>query len=286
MERLISIILPVYNGERYLAESIESILNQSYQNLELIIVDDCSTDSTKSIILSYAEQDERIIYLRNDTNLKLPASLNRGFRQARGEYWTWTSDDNLYMPTAIERMAKFLNLHPKAALVYCDYDEIDEDGAVIRRRIVEEPDILLYRNVVGACFLYRREAAEVAGAYDTSRFLVEDYEYWLRIYLSFSIAALHECFYQYRWHKGSLTSTRKAEVQAAVDKLHLDYLPIFEKKHLRKELLFPYFEYLFRSNLISTQCRKQKLMFSLRHPSYFLELLRRKKGKLVNFRQK
>lgn len=286
MQALVSIVLPVYNGEKYLALAIESILAQTYSNFELILVNDCSTDSTEEIIKEYASKDERIVYLKNERNLKLPASLNRGFSAAKGRYFTWTSDDNLYMPTAIERMAQFLDQHPEAALVYCDYDEVDEDGALIRQRVVEEPDKILYRNVVGACFLYRREAAEVAGAYDTSRFLVEDYEYWLRIYLSFSIAALHECFYQYRWHKGSLTSTRKAEVQAAVDKLHLDYLPIFEKKHLRKELLFPYFEYLFRSKLISTQCRKQKLMFSLRHPSYFLELLRRKKGKLVNFRQK
>lgn len=286
MQPYVSIVLPVYNGERYLAQAIESVLNQTFTDFELILVNDCSTDSTEEIIERYASKDQRIVYLKNEVNLKLPASLNRGFSVAKGQYLTWTSDDNLYMPTAIERMAEFLDQHPEAALVYCDYDEVDEDGALIRQRIVEEPDKLLYRNVVGACFLYRREAAEVAGAYDTSRFLVEDYEYWLRIYLSFSIAALHECFYQYRWHKGSLTSTRKAEVQAAVDKLHLDYLPIFEKKHLRKELLFPYFEYLFRSNLISTQCRKQKLLFSLRHPSYFLELLRRKKGKLVNFRQK
>lgn len=286
VENLVSIVLPVYNGERYLASAIESVLNQTYQNIELILVNDCSTDSTEEIIKSYASKDPRIVYLKNEVNLKLPASLNRGFSAAKGQYLTWTSDDNLYMPTALARMVEFLDQHPKAALVYCDYNEIDENSAIIRQRVVEEPDMILYRNVVGACFLYKREAAEAVGAYDTNRFLVEDYEYWLRIYLSFPISALHECIYQYRWHKGSLTSTRKADVQAAVNKLHLDYLPVFEKKHLRKELLFPYFEYLFQSDLISTQCRKQKLMFSFRHPTYFLELLRRKRGKSVKSPEK
>lgn len=276
MERLISIILPVYNGERYLAESIESILNQSYQNLELIIVDDCSTDSTKSIILSYAEQDERIIYLRNDTNLKLPASLNRGFRQARGEYWTWTSDDNLYMPTAIERMAEFLDGHPDIAMVYCDMDVIDETGSVIKQLPVGNPDRLLYENIVYACFLYRKQAADMVGEYDTSRFLVEDYEYWLRIYLAFQIAPIHECFYQYRTHSGALTNTRQPEIRAAVKKLHVDYLDAYEKAHLPNKLLFPYFEYLFKNNLITTECRKRKLEFSARHPAYLLVWLRKK----------
>lgn len=275
-ENLVSIVLPVYNGERYLASAIESVLNQSYQNIELILVNDCSTDSTEEIIERYASKDQRIVYLKNDVNLKLPASLNRGFSVAKGQYLTWTSDDNLYMPTAIERMAEFLDEHPKAALVYCDMDVIDENGSVTGRINIGEPDRLLYVNTVCACFMYRKEAAEAVGEYDPNWFLVEDYEYWLRFYLAFQISPLHECLYQYRFHSGALTSTRQKEIRAAVKKLHLAYLPAFEKNHLPNKLLFPYFEYLFEENMITEKGRQAKLKFAVRHPSYFSVLLRKK----------
>lgn len=276
VENLVSIVLPVYNGERYLASAIESVLNQTYQNIELILVNDCSTDSTEEIIQSYASKDPRIVYLKNEVNLKLPASLNRGFSAAKGQYLTWTSDDNLYMPTALARMTEFLEQHPKTALVYCDMDEINDSGTVTRRITVGEPDRLLYVNTVGACFMYRKQAAEVVGEYDPNCFLVEDYEYWLRFYLAFQISPLHECLYQYRFHSGALTSTRQTEIQTAVKKLRLNYLPVFEKNHLPNRLLFPYFDYLFEKNIITENGRQKKLQFAARHPSYFLTLIRKK----------
>ncbi|MFT5212615.1 MAG: glycosyltransferase involved in cell wall biosynthesis, partial [Patiriisocius sp.] len=94
----VSIILPVYNGEKYLSKSIESCLNQTYRNIELIIVNDCSTDKTLEIVDGYLKLDSRIKVLTNSANKRLPASLNIGHLQAQGDYITWTSDDNLYLP--------------------------------------------------------------------------------------------------------------------------------------------------------------------------------------------
>src|ERR1043165_1952652 len=93
---VISIVLPSFNGSTYLSKSIDSCLSQTYSNLELILVDDASTDDTPRIMQQYAAQDSRVRVLQNATNRKLPASLNIGFRAARGRYLTWTSDDNLY----------------------------------------------------------------------------------------------------------------------------------------------------------------------------------------------
>ena len=101
---LVSIILPVYNGERYLKQSIESCLNQTYKNIELIIVNDCSTDSTSLIIDEYLLKDNRVRVIDNHINKKLPASLNIGHSQIRGAYVSWTSDDNHYNENAIEVM--------------------------------------------------------------------------------------------------------------------------------------------------------------------------------------
>ena len=100
----VSIVLPTYNGEKFIRESIDSILYQTFTDWELIIVNDCSTDGTPNIVNRYAASDSRIRVIHNKENQKLPESLNIGFREARGEYLTWTSDDNMYLPSALEKM--------------------------------------------------------------------------------------------------------------------------------------------------------------------------------------
>ena len=124
-----SIVLPVYNGERYLQESIDSILSQTHKNWELIIIDDCSTDKSSSIAKQYAEQDKRIHYYRNEVNLKLPKSLNRGFSLSKGNYLTWTSDDNQFLPNAISKMVKTLKDN-QADFVFASCNVIDESGCI------------------------------------------------------------------------------------------------------------------------------------------------------------
>ena len=91
---LVSIVLPVYNGEEYLEKSIESVLRQTYENFEFIIVNDGSTDHTKEIVDKYALIDNRIRVIHKQ-NEKLPKTLSRGFSEARGEFFTWTSADNI-----------------------------------------------------------------------------------------------------------------------------------------------------------------------------------------------
>jgi len=114
----VSIVLPTYNGERYLRRAIESCLEQTHQNIELVVVDDCSTDSTPEIIQSFA--DPRLVYLRNQRNQGLPRGLNIGFARTTGQYLSWTSDDNEYAPTAIEEMLRALRDSPDGEFVYAD----------------------------------------------------------------------------------------------------------------------------------------------------------------------
>src|SRR3989338_3726440 len=114
----ISIVLPTFNGSKYIRQAIEGCLNQTYRHIELIVVDDCSTDNTPEIIRSFA--DPRIKYIRNEKNQRLPRSLNIGFAAATGDYLTWTSDYNQYLPTALEEMLRFLESRPDVDFVYTD----------------------------------------------------------------------------------------------------------------------------------------------------------------------
>lgn len=204
---LVSIVLPVHNGERYLRESVESCLGQTHQDIELIVVDDASTDSTADIVRSY--DDPRIRLITNPENMGLPASLNAGFAVATGEFYTWTSDDNFYAPDGIAALLEALLSHPKAGLVYGSFHLIDEEGRVIGKKVCPPPAYLPRENVVGAYFLYRRQVAEVVGPYDPAMRLAEDYDYWLRVYRRFAILRCEADGYYYRVHSASLTGTSR-----------------------------------------------------------------------------
>lgn len=211
-EKLISIVLPVYNGAAHMANSIESVINQTYQNWELIIVNDCSTDDTLALAESYQGKDSRIRVISNEKNLKLPLTLNAGFAEAKGAYYTWTSDDNMYRPEALRRLAQELERDSSCAMVYSDFTNIDADGNVIGPGILRDPEKIVLGNVCGACFLYRAEAAKEAGTYDANLFLAEDYDYWMRIYRVGEIRHIREDLYLYRRHAGSLSATKKASI--------------------------------------------------------------------------
>jgi glycosyltransferase involved in cell wall biosynthesis len=203
-EKLVSIVLPTYNGASYLRESIESCIKQTYQNLEIIIVDDGSTEETKEILSNYS--DPRIHRLDHSTNRGLPAALNTGFSYSHGDFLTWTSDDNLYVNSAIEVMVGFLENHPEVGLVRAQYWEIDDQGKIIRLLDPGPIENLKDMDTIGACFMYRRSVYEKIGSYNENARLVEDYEYWLRVSQWFTILPLDQSLYYYRVHNRSLTS--------------------------------------------------------------------------------
>ena len=207
----VSIVLPTYNGAKYIWQSIDSCLNQTHKNIELIIVDDGSIDETYQIIRSH--QDKRVKYIRHEKNKGLPRALNAGFAKATGEYLTWTSDDNYYAKKAIEKMLSFLKNKP-CEFVYCDF-YIFNENKISGRNLIASPDSLNLKdnNFIGPCFLYSAKVKEVIGNYHPDTELAEDYDYWIRISKKFSIAHLKEPLYFYRIHKKSLFSTRYREIQ-------------------------------------------------------------------------
>lgn len=202
---LISIVLPVFNGEKYIRQSIESCLYQTYSNTELIVVNDFSTDSTLQIIEKYAELDSRVRVVCNKENKMLPACLNIGHKLAKGDFITWTSDDNILKPNFLECLISSL-FKDEVDVVYSNYDIISEDGNFKRIHITGPTEYILYGNKIGASFLYRKEVFQELGGYDESLFLLEDYDFWLRASVKFKFYYLNDSLYQYRLHSDSLTS--------------------------------------------------------------------------------
>lgn len=243
---LVSVVLPVYNGEKYIAASIDSVLKQSYRNFELIVVDDGSADGTPEILKRYlTEQRVRIV---RQNNQKLPAALSRGCRQARGELLTWTSADNLLKPECLETLAGFLIDRPDVEMVYANEEIIDHDGNLLTGSDFrpgyqvppgsanihwpQDPGELIFiqNNYVGACFMYRGWVGRVLGDYAHYCFGYEDYEYWMRMDALFRIAHLGkpDVLYSYRLHQESLTA-RERELRIT-DRVR-DFMPVEAARH-------------------------------------------------------
>ena len=203
--KLISIILPVYNGEKYLSLSIESCLNQTYRNIELIIVNDCSTDATVTIANHYAKIDNRVTVINNLENKKLPASLNIGHFDAKGDFITWTSDDNYYENNALEELLKSL-IEKEADVAYSNFFLIDSFGNRKREVRLLALENLIFGNVIGSCFLYKKDVFEKNKGYDETLFLVEDYDFWLCAIINNKFCKVNKFLYNYRSHDSSLTN--------------------------------------------------------------------------------
>jgi glycosyltransferase involved in cell wall biosynthesis len=226
---LVSVVLPVYNGQRYLAESIQSCLDQTLTDWELLVVDDASTDETPAIIEKFVEADHRIHHLRHQTNRRLPAALNSGFAEARGTYLSWTSDDNHYRPEALSEMVKLLQANPSVDFVYTDFDIVDDAGVFVRTVSAPPPDRLIQGYDPVPCFLYARSLYAELGGYSEDLFLSEDYEYWLRILASrHTMYPLHLNLYEYRRHSRSLTDEHRGRTFAAAERALLGHLSDFD----------------------------------------------------------
>jgi glycosyltransferase involved in cell wall biosynthesis len=128
---LVTIGMPAYNGGRYLAKALDSLLAQDYRSWELVISDDCSTDDTEAVARAYSSRDPRIRYVRQPSNLGEMANFNFALGQAKGPYFMWAADHDLWQPTFLSRCVAALEAKPEAVLAYPQSLLVDEEGAVI-----------------------------------------------------------------------------------------------------------------------------------------------------------
>lgn len=210
----ISVVMPVYNGEKYLRESIDSILDQTLDDFEFIIIDDGSTDSTESIIKSY--QDSRIRYIKNEINLGVARTLNRGLDAAKGEYIARMDADDIAVPDRFEKQVAFMDKHKNIAICsgimeYFGEIEMPECYTVFgveNMRINMLFDSCLYHPAV----MMRRSIIETEHyRYDNAFDKVEDYELWTRLMLKHDIDNIPSLLLRYRIHKNQVTKNYTKE---------------------------------------------------------------------------
>lgn len=233
----VSIVMPVFNGARYLAAALDSILKQEFQDFELICLNDGSSDGTPDILADYDLKDPRIVYRDNPENIGLPATLNAGFAIARGEYHSWTSHDNLLRSGMLSALVDTLDTDTSVGVAYAGYSVIDCDGQILRYHRPRPAEERWFGNPVGAAFLYRREVTEALGGYDESLFGAEDYDFWLRAARMFKLQLIDRELYFYRRHDASLTSQKSMQIKDLVAQVILRELEDVSDANLRAKAL-------------------------------------------------
>jgi glycosyltransferase involved in cell wall biosynthesis len=208
----VTVLMAVYNGERYLREAIDSILNQTFRDFELTIVNDGSIDRTAEIISSY--DDPRIQLINNDLNLGLTKSLNKGLAVARGKYVARQDADDISEPERLAKQVAFLEAQPDLALLGTFYQEIDDLGNKISEHTLPHDctkirwDLLFYTPFVHSSVMFRKSIViEKIGFYNENFSYAQDYDYWCRIALSLKVANLSEYLLRYRLNPASMTAT-------------------------------------------------------------------------------
>lgn len=206
---LVTVLMSVYNGQRFLGEAIESILGQSLKDFEFIIIDDASTDNSRAVAEGY--HDQRIKIVSNRKNMRLAASLNRGIHLARGKYIARMDADDISLPQRLEKQAAYMEDHPEIGVsgswLECFGDlsgvwDYPADPAVIRAG-------LLFQNQLGhPTVIMRRETILRHGLfYDPDFAEAEDYKLWTRCARCFPLGNLGEVLLMYRWHESQASRT-------------------------------------------------------------------------------
>ena len=210
----VSIIIPTYNRAYSIEKSIRSILEQTYREFELLIVDDGSSDNTQDVVNCI--EDERIHYVQMPENKGVAAARNEGIRQAAYEYIAFQDSDDVWKPNKLEKQMQALIANPQAGMIYCAYEGHREDGNIVIIPDEQMPlhdkqgDIyhkLLCRNTIGApTALVRKECFLKAGLFYERMTCLEDWELFLRIAEVYEILFMEEAFVVVHMREGGVSS--------------------------------------------------------------------------------
>ena len=233
----VSVILPVYNGEDYVKYAIESVLGQTFQDLELIVVDDGSRDSTPEVVRHYGD---RVKYARKE-NGGVASAFNLGLKLAAGRYISWLSHDDIFMPTKLEMQVRAMSNLTTPAVSYTDLKFINAEGTVTEERDLKEPasDAVLRSILVGEdvslaaySLFYDRRCIEEVGFYDEAQRYTQDADMLLRLARQFPFVRVPQKLMKVR-HHGARSSLDKKWMEDAL-KFYGGWL-----KKLSLEELFP-----------------------------------------------
>ncbi|MGF1558598.1 MAG: glycosyltransferase family 2 protein [Flavobacteriaceae bacterium] len=210
MAKLVSIITPVHNSERFLQQTIDSVLAQTYKDWEHILVDDCSTDGSEELIKAYTSTDARIRYIRLNENSGAGIARNKAIEQAKGDYIAFLDSDDTWYPKKLERQLEFMRRHGHH-FTFTSYDTVDEEGnslsKITRVKTKVTYKSALYKNPIG-CLTAMYSVGFFGKQYMPSIRKRQDYALWLTLLKKTDGYGLDECLSSYRLRSNSVSSNK------------------------------------------------------------------------------
>lgn len=285
-EAVLSVVMSVYNGEKYLKEAIDSVINQTYKNWEMIVVNDASTDKTAEILEEYSKQDKRIKVLTNDKNKRLPASLNYGISHAKGKYIVRMDADDICSRDRFEKQLRYMERHPQIELSwglgFTYYNGEIQNGVISYSVENNNMKALLmwfcpiYHNGV----IMRRELFETF-SYQPEVTISEDWRLWSQIICQKKIQGMRNYSVLYRIHDAQATSEKNREIQKIqvsetldkmfknagfqIDEKMLAYhiSLIFDKERVDEKQFLTWASWLVKQNKQCGWCRTTNMYYGL-----------------------
>jgi glycosyltransferase involved in cell wall biosynthesis len=224
----VTVLMAVYNGERYLREAIDSVFAQTFADFELLIINDGSTDGTAAILEDYDDPRTRVV--SHGKNIGLTRSLNEGLHLARGKYVARMDADDVSLPERLRLQARYLDEHPDVGLLSTAYEIVDDDGTSLE--IVSYrwgPEAIYYQLqfcnfTVGPDTMFRTDLALKIGGYDETCKRAQDYDLWSRLSLVTKIDHLPTILVVYRSHRHNITHIYREEQSAYTRAIFLKHM--------------------------------------------------------------
>lgn len=220
----VSVIMPVYNSSQFIAEAIESAINQTYKDLEIIVIDDGSTDSTSAIVGKYVKQYSGRVRYFYQSNCGPAAARNRGIKEAGGEYMAFLDSDDIWLPEKSELQISRLETDPKCGLVHTKRVRIGLDGETLLTRHGEPLEghvfdrLLKENSICSSSVMIRKSCLDAAGLFNEDRNnRSEDYDIWLRIAHKYQLGFIDQILVKYRvnpdgYNRSNIASAYKSEI--------------------------------------------------------------------------
>lgn len=242
---LVSVIIPCYNASKYVEQAVRSVMEQTYQNLEIICCDDCSTDNTLEILEKLAVEDSRITIVKNDSNLKIVKTLNKLIGLAQGKYIARMDADDISLPERIEKQVSFLESNPEYGLCGTNAWHIDENGKKIGKSYLpvtheENKFYLAYYSTFYHPTIMLRSCIYKNSFYSDDFLYAEDYELWCRLIFEENIKAINllEKLFKYRFFKTQTSNVHQKEQTEASSKIFDTYNVVEQRDVLIHKNIF------------------------------------------------
>ena len=240
----ISVIMGVYNGERFLREAVESVLSQTFGDFEFIICNDCSVDSSAEILKEMAEKDLRIVLLENKKNMGLAATLNNCLKVAKGEFIARMDCDDRSLPTRFERQVKWLKENPDICAMGSGVQFIDDNGTVYGEKQIKSverfgiADVVKYSQLVHPSVMMRKDKLLAVNGYSSNTLTTraEDYDLWCKLCeTGETVGNIPEILFQYREDENNIV---RRKYKYRVQEFRLKWYWIRRAKRPVSQLLY------------------------------------------------